>query len=411
MRYLAILGAGTAGTMLANKLRRRLPRADWHISVVDQDEDHLYQPGLVALPFTDRAPDRLVRARGETLRGGIDLRLAVIQRVIPMARLVQLEGDMLSYDALVIATGSHPRPDRTPGLDLSDARIHTFHTLEGALALRGALERFRGGRLVVHIAGLPIKGPMAPLEFAFRVDAWLRRRGLRAATELTFVTPQAGAVGSPVAAVRFAEMLRSRDIALETDVATERVTADRLVGYDGREVPFDLLVSTPAHTGAAYVGRSGLGDALDHVPVDQHTFRAVGLDDVFAIGDAADLPTSKTGSAARYSVDVLAATFVDQFDHLRPRRLYDGHTTCFVATGSGRSTLVDYNYDTEPLPGSFPVPRLGPLRLLRETRVNHAGRATAERLYWSAMLQARPLPIPTAMRRAGKHRPYGASWG
>jgi sulfide:quinone oxidoreductase len=410
MRHLVILGAGTAGTTLANKLRARLAPAAWRITVVDRDDDHHYQPGYLFVPFGRLAPERLVRSRRGTLRPGIDLVIGEVDRVVPEERRVVLTDGELTYDQLVIATGTHPRPDQTPGLDLEDATahgIHSFYTLEGATALREALARFDGGRLVVQIVELPIKCPVAPLEFSFLVDAWLRERGgLRDRTELVYVTPLDGAFTKPIAAQRLGGMLDARGIVVEADFALERVDVDptRLVSYDEREVPFDLLVTVPVNMGAPFVGRSGLGDDLDHVKVDPHTFLAAGHDDIFAIGDAANLPTSKAGSVAHFSVDV----FIDNFDaHVAGRPLphrFDGHANCFVESGDGKALLLDFNYDTEPLPGTFPFPRVGPLTLLGESRINHLGKLGFEWVYWHALLPGRPLPFPTHMPMAGKQQ-------
>ena len=186
--------------------------------------------------------------------------------------------------------------------------IFDFYTFDGALALATALERFDHGRLVVHVTDMPIKCPVAPLEFAFLAEAWLREKGLRDRVELVYVTPLPGAFTQPVASERLGALLEERTITVEPDFLVERVEAKTLVSYDDREVPFDLLVTVPLNMGADFVARSGLGDELNYVPVDRHTLQSKAFANVFAVGDAADLPTSKAGSVAHFSVEVFVET-------------------------------------------------------------------------------------------------------
>jgi sulfide:quinone oxidoreductase len=410
MQDVLILGAGTAGTTAANRLRRKLDRDRWRITVVDRDDAHLYQPGLLLLPFGKSRPQRLVRSRRRCLHRGVSLVSADIDRVEPTQQQVLLaDGRRLDYDYLVIATGSSPRPDQTPGLTGPQWRrsIFDFYTLDGATALRDALAAFEGGRVLVHVVENPIKCPVAPLEFAFLADAYFADRGIRDRTDLTYVTPLDGAFTRPVAADQLGGMLERRRIGLETDFVVERVDPDRkvLVSMDERELAFDLLVTVPLMTGADFVARSGLGDELNYVPVDPHTLLCTAHDTIFALGDAADVPTSKAGSVAHFEVEL----FVDNFaDHVRGRpmrRDFDGHANCFVESGHGKGLLLDFNYDTEPLPGSYPLPVIGPFSLLAETRVNHWGKLAFRWLYWNVLLPGRPMPVSARMPRSGKRLP------
>ena len=407
MRRLLVLGAGTAGTAVANRLRRELD-GSWRVTVVDRDDAHHYQPGYLFVPFrTYRAQD-LVRSRRRLLSDGIDFVEGEIDSVDPGMHTVRLvDGTQLPYDQLVIATGTHPRPDQTPGLDDPEAAanaIHSFYTLDGAIALRDALDRFEGGKLVVSLVELPLKCPVAPLEFAFLAEAWLRERGLRDVTELTYVTPLSGAFTKPVASDRFGGMFDERGIGLEADFYLERVevATKTLVSYDEREVPFDLLVAVPVNMGASFVGRSGLGDELDHVRVDPHTFLADGHDDIFALGDAANLPTSKAGSVAHFATDIFVTNFLRHVEGLPMLERFDGHANCFVESGDGKAMLLDFNYDTQPLPGDFPFPGVGPLTLLGESEANHLGKLAFRWIYWHVLLPGRPLPLSTAMPLLGK---------
>ncbi len=407
MRRLLILGAGTAGTMTANKMRRRLDAHEWSVTVVDRDDEHHYQPGYLFVPFGGHTRADLVRSRHHFLADGINLVQSEIAEIQPGDRSVRLvDGRSLEYDLLVVATGTSPRPEEVEGMTgpLWRESIFDFYTLDGAEALHDALERFSGGHLVVHLCELPVKCPVAPLEFVFLVEAWLRDRGLRDTTELTFVTPLDGAFTKPVAAEHLGGMLAERKVHVETDFMTERVDNERkvLVSYDEREVPFDLLVTVPVNMGAECVARSGLGDELNHVRVDKHTLRSLTEPEVFAVGDAADLPTSKAGSVAHFSVEVLVENLVATIEGRPLEASFDGHANCFIESGQDRALLIDFNYTTEPLPGKYPIPRVGPMTLLEETRLNHLGKLAFRHLYWNVLLPGYPLPVPTQMKMAGK---------
>ncbi len=413
MRTLLVLGGGTAGTMTANRLRHRLGFREWRVVVVDQDDQHHYQPGYLFLPFGGCTRDQLVRSRHRFLADRIELVIGEIERVDPEAREVALVGGReLAYDYLVIATGTTPRPDQTPGM-LGPAWRHSifdFYTLEGAEALAGALSAFDHGRLVVHITEMPIKCPVAPLEFTFLAEAWLRKRGLRDLVELVFVTPLDGAFTQPVASQRLGAMLAERKIHVEPDFMVERVDDEHrvLVSYDEREVPFDLLVTVPLNMGADFVARSGLGNELNYVQVDKHTLLSTAYDTIFAVGDANDIPASKAGSVAHFSVDILVENFLEHVEGRPMTRSFDGHANCFVESGDDKALLIDFNYDTQPLPGKYPLPYVGPLSLLEETRVNHLGKLAFRHIYWNVLLPGRPIPLPAHMSMAGKRQPEEA---
>ena len=409
MRRLVILGAGTAGTMVANKLRRRLALDEWQITVIDRDPEHLYQPGLLFVPFEPEPPDLLKSRRG-LLRRGIQLLIGEVGALDTENKTVRLaDGGVVGYDYLVIATGTSPRPDQTPGMlgPQWHRSIHDFYTYDGALAVRDALQSFPGGRLVVHVVDQPIKCPVAPLEFTFLAEAFFRRRGMRDQVEIVYVTPLDGAFTKPVASRFLGRLLDERKIAVETDFLVERIDAERktLVSYDEREIGYDLLVTVPLNMGADFLGDSGLGDELNYVPVHKRTLQSIAHPDVFAVGDANDLPTSKAGSVAHFSSEIFVENFLQYVDGRAMTHRFDGHANCFVETGDGKGLLIDFNYDTEPLPGRFPLGRLGPMSLLRETKANHWGKLAFRWIYWHLLLPGRRLPVPNKMSMTGKHRP------
>jgi sulfide:quinone oxidoreductase len=393
--------------MLVNRLRRRLHPLLWHITVVDESQQHVYQPGLLMVPFGQLSSDQLTQPRSRFIPDGVELVYGQIDRVDTSARLVRLtNGRRLAYDQLVIATGVRPRPDQTPGMLGPQWRksIFDFYTVDGAIALAEALRRLEHGRVVVHIAEMPIKCPVAPLEFAFLADAYFRERGMRDRIELVYATPLPAAFTKPVAAQQLGDLLDEKKIQLEPDFVVERIDpeAKLLVSYDGREVPFDLLVTVPVNMGGDYLARSGLGNELNCVPVDKRTFLAKGHKDIFALGDVADLPTSKAGSVAHFSVDVFVDNFLRHIAAAPMTENFDGHANCFVETGDGKALLLDFDYDTEPLPGHFPLPVIGPFPLLRESRLNHWGKRAFRWVYWNLLLPGR-LPH----RRNGNDHHHG----
>jgi sulfide:quinone oxidoreductase len=410
MNQLVILGGGTAGTMIANKLRRRLARTEWAITVVDRDDQHHYQPGYLFVPFGEYTHEQVVRSRHAFLMDGVDFVIGSIDRVDADEGVVLLEGGRaLAYDQLVIASGTSPRPDQTPGMLGPEWRrsIFDFYTLEGAEALATALDSFEGGRLVVHITEMPIKCPVAPLEFTFLVESYLRGRGIRDRVELVYVTPLDGAFTKPVASAHLGGMLDERKVHVETDFMVEHIDNERkaLVSYDEREVPFDLLVTIPVNMGADFVARSGLGDELNYVPVDRHTLLSRKYDNIFAVGDAGDIPASKAGSVAHFAVEIFVGNFLEHIAGRPMTGSFDGHANCFVESGDDKALLIDFNYDTEPLPGKYPLPVVGPMDLLKETGVNHLGKLAFRWIYWNVLLPGRPVPLPAQMSMAGKTVP------
>ena len=407
MKRIVILGAGTGGTMMANRLVRALPDDSWRVTVIDRDDLHVYQPGLLLLPFDQYKPDELVRRRNKLLDPRVELRLGEIDRVAPTESTVTMVGgDRYSYDVLVVATGSRILPEQTPGLTGPGWKetAFDFYTLEGALALRDALDRFQGGRLVVNVVEMPIKCPVAPLEFLFLAEAYFSKRGMRDKVEIAFATPLEGAFTKPRASAAFGDMLVRRGIEVLGDFSLAKVDGDKRVlsAYDGRETNYDLLVTVPLHGGSEVVTRSGMGDAGGWFPVDKHTLQSPTFSNVFALGDATDAPASKAGAVAHFQAEVLIQNilrFVGGRDLLPD---FDGHTNCFIETGYGKAMLIDFNYETEPLPGRFPLPGIGPFTLLEESARNHWGKLAFKWIYWNVLLDGKELPIDHRMVLAGK---------
>ena len=406
-KNLVVLGAGTAGTMVVNKLRRTLPDPEWTITVIDKDDIHDYQPGYLFIPFRMNKPKQIRKTKRPYLSEDVDFVIGNVERIDAEAAVVHLEdGRVFPYDQLVIASGTTPRPDQTPGMlgEQWHREVGEFYTYEGAIALRDALDRWEGGRLVVHITELPIKCPVAPLEFAFLADDYLSGKGLRERTELVFVTPLDGAFTKPMASKRLGKLLERKNITVETDFMIESVDQDAKVirSYDEREVAYDQLVTVPLNMGADFVGASGLGDELNYVPVDKHTSRSTAYENIWALGDASNIPTSKAGSVAHFSVDVFVENFQDAIAGRPLSHSFDGHANCFIESGGGKALLLDFNYETEPMGGTFPLPHVGPMSLLKESRANHLGKLAFRHIYWNALLPGHPLGLRADMQIAGK---------
>ena len=393
--------------MVANKLIKRLDSSQWSVTVVDKNDIHDYQPGYLFIPFGINSPDQIRRTKHPFIADGVELLMAEIDRVDAEAKVVTFtDGRTVGYDYLVIASGTTPRPDQTPGMlgEEWHKSVGEFYTFEGAVALKAAMDRFTGGRLVMHITEMPIKCPVAPLEFVFLADDYLRQRGLRDKTEIVYVTPLDGAFTKPVAARELGSALEKRGIHLESDFMIESVDqeAKLIRSYDEREVAYDQLVTIPLNMGADFVARSGLGDELNYVPVDKHTMQSTAHETIFVLGDASNLPTSKAGSVAHFSVEVFVENFVQLASGRPMTHSFDGHANCFIEAGGGKGMLLDFNYETEPLTGSFPFPKVGPMSLLKESRANHLGKLAFRWVYWNMLLPGRPIPLPAEMSMTGK---------
>lgn len=409
MKDILILGAGTAGTMMANILRRKLAPQNWNITIVDKEETHYYQPGFLFLPFNIYKPAQVKKSIDGFIPRGVKLVRAKVDKIEKDLNHVLLEnGDMLLYDILIIATGTRIAPEEIEGM-LSDEwykSIFDFYTFDGAENLRQKLKTWEGGKLVVHISEMPIKCPVAPLEFAFLADSFFVNKGMRDKVEITFVTPMDGAFTKPVAARELSHLLDEKNIKLVSNFNIECVDTEnsKIVDYGGKEVEYDLLVTVPTNMGDEVMEKSGLGDDLCFVPTDKNTLQSKIKDNIFVIGDATDIPASKAGSVAHFEAEILTENIQNYLNGQELNAAFDGHSNCFVETGGGKALLIDFNYEHEPVTGTFPLPGVGPLKLLKESRMNHYGKLAFRWVYWNMLLKGRPIPfVSAAMETRGKN--------
>ncbi|HEX6869749.1 MAG TPA: FAD-dependent oxidoreductase [Micromonosporaceae bacterium] len=426
MKRLLVLGAGTAGTMMVNQLRRRLDRFDWAITVVDQAMTHVFQPGLLLVPFGSYTAEDVTRPRPELLGDGINLIHGEIDHICARTHTVALaDGRQLPYDYLVIATGCTTRPDHTPGMlgRHWQQSIFDFYHLEGAVRLHEALRDFPGGRLVVHVADLPVRAPGAPLAFATLADSYLRREGRRDQVEIIYATPVPAAVATAPAHLGAGfggGAGHGPDITIEAGFVVERVdeATKSLVSYDGRRIRFDLLVTVPLNMGADFIARSGLGDAYNYVPVDPHTSRSLADDAIFAVGDASSVPgRPKSGAVAAATAEAFVRYFCEHVaDPARVGRpagtvsvLATGRTRSEPRRGAGLAYAELVNAEAasdEPAPASTALDPFALSRRLGASRanpVNHWNELTSRWAYWHLVRRdqtRRVAPVPNGAATA-----------
>lgn len=408
MRHLIILGAGTSGTMMSNHLRKSLPEREWEITIVDQETEHYYQPGFLLLPFDKYKPEDLVRDISSFIPNGVNLVSQKVDRIDKDADKVFLQnGQELHYDILVIATGCDIAPEEIEGMQGEEwyQSIFDFYTFEGSRKLRDKLSVWEGGKLVVHICEMPIKCPVAPLEFAFLSDSFFTDKKMRDKVEITYVTPMSGAFTKPVATKELSYLLEQKNIKIVPDFNIEKVDTknNKIVDYVGQEVEYDLLVTVPTNMGDEVIARSGFGDDLNFVPTDKATLQTKVKENIFALGDATDLPASKAGSVAHFQAETLTQNILSYINNQPLQESFDGHSNCFIETGNGKALLIDFNYTQEPVKGTFPIPGIGPLKLLKESRLNHWGKLAFKWIYWNLLIKGKAIPFVTGkMKTAGK---------
>jgi sulfide:quinone oxidoreductase len=408
MKTMLILGAGTGGTMVANKMAENLDPNDWRIIIVDRDETHYYQPGFLFIPFGIYSPSDVIKPKRNFLPPQVQVIFSDIELIEPSENRVRLTKDnqVIHYDYLVVATGTHIVPDETAGMVDGGWRknVFDFYSVDGATALSRFLKFWKGGRMVVNVVEMPIKCPVAPLEFLFLADWFFHKRGIRNQVEIVYATPLPGAFTKPRASSILGNMLEEKGIHLEPDFAIMEVDNGKQVirSYDEREVAYDLLVTVPTNMGAEVIERSGMGDELNFMPTDKHTLQSSQWENVWVIGDASNVPTSKAGSVAHFQLEVLVENILRHMEGLDPLPRFDGHANCYIETGFEKGILIDFNYDVEPLPGKFPLPGFGPFSLLKESAVNHWGKMMFRWIYWNVLLKGGEMPFESQMSMAGK---------
>ncbi len=400
MKNIVILGAGTGGTLIANLLSHRLDLAQWKITVLDRASLHVYQPGLLFLPFAMygyRQQSDVVKPITAPLPRGVTFVTADVRLIDHAKREVQTDGATYPYDFLVCSLGCHSAPEEVEGMaEAMGGRVHTFYSLPGALAMQPALADMREGHLVVNICEMPIKCPVAPLEFAFLADYYFREKGIRDRIEISLVTPYSGAFTKPNANRVLSKVADEKGIKVVPDFATSSVDveAKQIRTYDGRTVDFDLLCAIPPNLGPAVLDDSGLGDGAGYAMTDPRTLRSRNAERIYFIGDNTNVGTSKAGSVAHFEAETVVENLLREIEGEAPLATFDGHANCFVETGDHKAMLLDFNYDIEPLEGSFPLPHVGPFSLLEDSHMNHMGKLAFRWVYWNMLLPGHLPNVP-----------------
>ncbi len=408
MKNFVILGAGTAGTMMANKMAKRLQPDEWKIVLVDREPSHYYQPGFLFVPFGVYSENDVTKTKKQFLSSRIEFVISDIEKIEPDNRKVFLTagGRVLDYDYLVVATGTGLHPEETPGMMENGwhKNIHDFYTIDGALALHKFLQKWEGGKLVMHITEMPIKCPVAPLEFIFLADHYFHQRGIRNKVDLVLATPLPGAFTKPKSSAVLGSLMEKKGISVVPDFNIMEVDNGKQVlrSYDNQEVPYDLLVTIPLNMGAKVIGDSGMGDDLNYVPVDKFTLQSKKWENIWSIGDANNIPASKAGSVTHFQMEGVIENILHHMQGKPLESQFDGHANCYIESGFNKAFLIDFNYDVEPLEGTYPVPGIGPFSLLKETWINHLGKLFFKWMYWNLLLPGVKIPMPDKFSMAGK---------
>lgn len=408
MRKILILGSGAGGTVVANMLRKELVESEWEITIIDRKEQHHYQAGYLFIPFGIYSENDVIKPKKEFIPKGVDFVVDNVVKINKDERRVETEqGRQYDYDWLVIATGCDIVPTEIDGMmDGWHTDIFDFYTLGGALELRKRLKYFDSGKVVLNIAEFPYKCPIAPLEFVFMADWFFTVNGVRDKVEIEFVTPLDNVFTKPVAAKVLAQFATQKNIKVTPhfDLAQVNAKEKTIESGKGEKVGYDLLVSIPPNMGDKVLIDSGISDPLGFVPTDNHTLKAENMDRIFVIGDTTNVPTSKAGSVAHYQGYTVVENLVREIDGHQAKPTFDGHATCFLASGFEKAILLDFNYDVEPLPGKFPFPGMGPFSLLQESLSNYWGKMMFRWVYWNLMMKGLDLPLEPQMNIAGKLR-------
>jgi sulfide:quinone oxidoreductase len=409
MKKMVILGGGTAGTMMLNKLSHTLDRDEWSLTIIDRDKNHYYQPGFLFIPFGIYQPKDVVRKKLDFYPLGTNAIFDTVTKIDPKNNVIELEaGQNVNYDVLIVATGCVIEPDETEGLKGPEWQksIFDFYTPEGAAKLADFLTDWEGGKMILNLTEMPIKCPVAPLEFLFLADEYFTNKGMRDKVEITYATPLPGAFTKPKASAILGDFLTKKGIKLVTEFDVGEVDNEnkKIISHGGKELPFDLLVTIPTNMGSSVIEDSEMGDELRFLPTNNETLQSNDHPNIFVIGDATTLPASKAGSVAHFEADILIENIISFINGKELKAKFDGHANCFIESGFGKGMLIDFNYTTEPLPGKFPLPGVGPFTLLGESAMNHYGKMMFRWVYWNLLLRGEELPIGPEMLMAGKRR-------
>ncbi|AIY89586.1 NAD(P)/FAD-dependent oxidoreductase [Geoglobus acetivorans] len=353
MKRVVILGGGVAGTLTANylvpKIKERIKNEEVQITLISDRNFQIYEPGFLYMIFNRLGEGELKRNLGELVDPAVQLVIDRATKIDADNSRVVTENGSYDYDYLVIATGSRVVPEEIPGLKEGG---HWFYNLEGATRLREALAKFNGGKIVVSVMGIPHKCPVAPMEVTFILHDFLRRRNLRDKSELLYTYPINKIFTMDPVVELIQPMFDERGIQYKTFFNPIEVDAKnrKVITLEGEEESYDLLIAIPPHKGAQVIIDSGLGDKGGWVPTDKYTLRVDGYDNMYALGDATNLPVSKAGSVAHFQAEVVAENLAAEIEGIEPTAMFNGKAFCFIETGWEEATYIWFDYFTPPRP-------------------------------------------------------------
>lgn len=412
MKDIVILGAGTGGTIVANMLSHKLDHKEWNITLIDRAAEHHYQPGNLFIPFKlygYEGREQIARDITEPLPKTAKFIKASVERIDHEQKQVVTNRGDFRYDWLVCALGCYCAEDEIEGLSETMGRngVHTFYYLDAALAMQPELEAMQSGRLVIDIADMPIKCPVAPIEFAFLADYYFDMKGVRDKIDITLVTPYSGAFTKPNANRVLTKIAWQKHINIVPNFSLERVDGQQrtIHSYEGSTIEYDLLCIIPPNLGPEAIENSGLGDGTGYALTHPRTLKHRKAEFIYVMGDNTNVSTSKAGSVAHFEAETVVENLLREIEGKKPLPSFDGHSNCYIESGYHKALLIDFNYDMEPLEGKFPTPVIGPFELLKESHINHMGKIMFDWIYWNMLLPGY-LPmvpmLPSQMNFVGK---------
>jgi len=363
-KNLLILGAGAAGSIVANKVTRELRKeiaADkYSVTVLDKNETAYNPAGYTFLPFhflaqenIERPIRKVISPRAKTFLGEHG---EVTHVDLGNRKVTVKSGKEYTYDYLLIATGARLAPEVVPGL-LDD--YNTFYTLDGALGLREKLNKFEGGKIVVTTPEMPIACPGAPSKFATLLDDYLRYTkpsDVRDKTEITFLWP-VNNIGPKVYNEKIIRGFEARNIDRRYNFKTESIDAKEktVISTEGEKVDYDLLVTIPPHRGVKAMIDSGISDEKGWLPSNKYTLQyskspSESYDEVYVIGDGGPITMNKMGINAHFQALKTGQNLINDYYGNGVRSIYKGEQGCPIVESSytpstdGKAYMVTWTF-------------------------------------------------------------------
>ncbi|MDD2838177.1 FAD/NAD(P)-binding oxidoreductase [Sulfuricurvum sp.] len=376
-KKILIVGGGTAGTMTANNLAKKLmpeiERNEVELAMISDSKNHYYRPGAMYVAFQKAAGHEFIRDQRSLLMPEIDFFVDPAIEINVKANYVKgKSGKRYDYDFLILATGCEVAAERIPGLVEGG---DWFYSYEGAKKIAEKFAKIQSGRILVTVnfpktPNVPHQCGIAPVETTMMLHDYLTERGVRENVEIVYTYPtKAQAVEnglflqSPTSKV-LPTVFDSVRVKHETGFTLARVDPENKIAYseEGKSISFDILMSTPPFQAAKVIRDSGLSKALDNegwLPTDKKTLKVIGLKNVYTLGDTVDLPVSKAGGTIHNQTDIVADNIAAELRYGYPTESYDGKVIAVAQMGltCGMPLWYDYQEDVQPTPcsklGSF----------------------------------------------------------